>query len=130
MARKETREQLIEKNMRALRISYDEAAALVDDDLAIDRGERLAWEPTVEEERAMRKATKIVGERKKSSEPVKRERKEDAAKQEIIALVAKALGEDANIENIEVTNKERMIAFTIGAEQFEIMLTKKRKPKK
>lgn len=130
MARKETREQLIEKNMRALRISYEEAAELVDDDLAIDRGERLDWEPTVEEEKAMRKATKIVGERKKSTEPVKRERKEDMVKQVLINLIAAALKGGTDVDNVEITNKERMIAFTVGDENFEIMLTKKRKSKK
>ena len=130
MAKRETREQLIEKNMRALRISYDEAAELVDDDLAIDRGERLDWEPTVEEEKAMRKATKIVGERKKSTEPVKRERKEDVVKQDLINLIAAALKGGTDVDNVEITNKERMIAFTVGDENFEIMLTKKRKSKK
>lgn len=130
MARKETREQLIEKNMRALRISYEEAAELVDDDLAIDRGERLDWEPTVEEEKAMRKATKIVGERKKSTEPVKRERKEDIVKQNLINLIAAALKGGTDVDNVEITNKERMVAFTVGDENFEIMLTKKRKSKK
>ena len=45
------RDMLIEKNMRALGISYEEAAALVDDDLAIDKGQRLDWEPSVEEEK-------------------------------------------------------------------------------
>lgn len=130
MARKETREQLIEKNMHALRISYEEAAELVDDDLAIDRGERLDWEPTVEEEKAMRKATKIVGERKKSTEPVKRERKEDVVKQDLINLIAAALKGGTDVDNVEITNKERMIAFTVGDENFEIMLTKKRKSKK
>lgn len=121
------REELILKNMRALGITREEAEALVDDDLAIDRGERLDWEPTAEEEKAMRKATKVVGERKKNSTPVKRERKEDVVKQELIALIAESLG--AQAENIEITNKERVISFTVGEDSFEVVLTKKRKAK-
>ena len=122
------RDMLIEKNMRALGISYEEAAALVDDDLAIDKGQRLDWEPSVEEEKAMRKATKVVGERKKSSTPTKRERKEDVVKQEVIAAIADMLA--AHAENIEITNKERIISFTIGEDKYEVILTKKRKDKK
>lgn len=121
------KEELILKNMRALGITRAEAEALVEDDLAIDRGERLDWEPTVEEEKAMRKAAKIVGERKKPSTPVKRERKEDLVKQELIALLAEALGESA--ENVVITNKERVISFNMGEDAFELTLTKKRKAK-
>ena len=32
--------------------------------------------------------------------------------------------------DIEITNQERMIAFSLGEDDYEIMLTKKRKPKK
>ena len=121
-------DEAIERLMRGGHYSLEEATQIAIDDWRIDHGDRCEWEPTVEEEKAMRKATKVVGERKKSATPVKRERKEDAVKQELIALLAEALG--AYGEDVVVTNKERMIAFNVGEDSFEVMLTKKRKAKK
>lgn len=121
-------DEAVERLMRGGHYSLEEATQIAIDDWRIDHGDRCEWEPTVEEEKAMRKATKVVGERKKSATPVKRERKEDAVKQELIALLAEALG--AYGEDVVVTNKERMIAFNVGDESFEVMLTKKRKAKK
>lgn len=124
-------DEAVERLMRGGHYSLEEATQIAIDDWRIDHGDRCEWEPTVEEEKAMRKATKIVGERKKATAPVKRERKEDLVKQELIALLAAALGDgDLEVANVEITNKERMIAFTVGDESFEVMLTKKRKPKK
>lgn len=121
-------DEAVERLMRGGHYSLEEATQIATDDWRIDHGDRCEWEPTVEEEKAMRKATKVVGERKKSATPVKRERKEDAVKQELIALLAEALG--AYGEDVVVTNKERMIAFNVGEDSFEVMLTKKRKAKK
>jgi hypothetical protein len=121
-------DEAVERLMRGGHYSLEEATQIAIDDWRIDHGDRCEWEPTVEEEKAMRKATKVVGERKKSATPVKRERKEDAVKQELIALLAEALG--AYGEDVVVTNKERMIAFNVGEDSFEVMLTKKRKAKK
>jgi hypothetical protein len=121
-------DEAVERLMRGGHYSLEEATQIAIDDWRIDHGDRCEWEPTVEEEKAMRKATKVVGERKKSATPVKRERKEDAVKQELIALLAEALG--AYGEDVVVTNKERMIAFKVGEDSFEVMLTKKRKAKK
>ena len=124
-------DEAVERLMRGGHYSLEEATQIAIDDWRIDHGDRCEWEPTVEEEKAMRKATKVVGERKKSATPVKRERKEDEVKQALINLLAAALGDgDLDIENVEITNKERMIAFNVGDESFEVMLTKKRKAKK
>ena len=124
-------DEAVERFMKSGQYSLAEATEIAIDDWRIDHGDRCEWEPTVEEEKAMRKATKVVGERKKSATPVKRERKEDAVKQELIALLAAALGDgDLAVENVDITNKERMIAFTVGEDSFEVMLTKKRKAKK
>lgn len=118
----------MEKLMATGKYSLAEARQIAIDDWLIDHGERLDWEPTEEEEREMRKATKLVAERKKPTAPIKRERKEDIVKQTLIAVLAKSLEHEA--VDIEITNKERIIAFKVGDESYEIMLTKKRKPKK
>lgn len=124
-------DEAVERLMRGGHYSLEEATQIAIDDWRIDHGDRCEWEPTVEEEKAMRKATKVVGERKKSATPVKRERKEDEVKQALINLLAAALGEgDLDVADIVVTNKERMIAFNVGDDSFEVMLTKKRKAKK
>ena len=124
-------DEAVERLMKSGQYSLAEATEIAIDDWRIDHGDRCEWEPTVEEEKAMRKATKVVGERKKSATPVKRERKEDEVKQALIALLAAALGDgDLAVENVDITNKERMIAFTVGEDSFEVMLTKKRKAKK
>ncbi len=124
-------DEAVERLMKSGQYSLAEATEIAIDDWRIDHGDRCEWEPTVEEEKAMRKATKVVGERKKSTASVKRERKEDEVKQALITLLAAALGDgDLEVANIEITNKERMIAFSIGEDNFEVMLTKKRKAKK
>lgn len=124
-------DEAVERLMKSGQYSLAEATEIAIDDWRIDHGDRCEWEPTVEEEKAMRKATKVVGERKKSATPVKRERKEDEVKQALINLLAAALGDgDLAVENVDITNKERMIAFTVGEDSFEVMLTKKRKAKK
>lgn len=60
-------------------------------------------------------------------------RKPDHIKRALISLLESALVEDPgqclNIENVEVTNIERIIAFSIGDDKYEITLSKKRKPK-
>ena len=124
-------DEAVERLMKSGQYSLVEATEIAIDDWRIDHGDRCEWEPTVEEEKAIRKATKVVGERKKSTTPVKRERKEDEVKQALINLLAAALGDgDLAVENVDITNKERMIAFTVGEDSFEVMLTKKRKAKK
>lgn len=119
------REARIQKHIDLLGCSYAEAEQIVLDDETIDKGGRCEWEPTVEEERAMRKATKLVAERKRPTEPVKRERKENAPKRELIAMMAEALAA-AGIE-ANITNVERMIAFEFEGAKFELTLTQKRK---
>ena len=57
-------------------------------------------------------------------------RKPDETKRMLIAGLAKYMSEAyAEVENVEVTNIERIIAFSIGDDKYEITLNKKRKPK-
>ena len=119
------REARIQKHIDLLGCSYEEAAQSVADDEIIDKGGRCDWEPSIEEEKAMRKATKIVGERKRPSGPVKREKKENAPKRALMAIVEEALRE-AGIA-VDVTNPERLMAFEYEGQKFEFTLTQKRK---
>ena len=60
-----------------------------------------------------------------------RERKKNPTKSAIIKEIAEFLKENsANAcENVEITNAERQIAFTIGENNYEFTLVQKRKPK-
>ena len=59
----------------------------------------------------------------------KRERKANPTKQSIIAELAKFLTEQSEnaCENVEITNKERQIAFSVGEQKYELTLIAKRK---
>ena len=56
-------------------------------------------------------------------------RKPDEVKRALIAGLANFLTANTAAENVSVTNIERMIAFSIGTDNYEITLSKKRKPK-
>lgn len=57
-------------------------------------------------------------------------RKPDLVKRMLIEGLAKYMAEAYDeVKNVEVTNIERIIAFSIGDDKYEITLSKKRKPK-
>lgn len=67
-----------------------------------------------------------VGERKARKAPT---RKPDEVKRAMIAALYEFVSSQENVENCNVTNIERMIAFSIGEDNYELVLQKKRKPK-
>ena len=122
-----TREDRIKAVMIAANCSYEDAVQVIEDDEAIDKGERLDWEPTIEEEKEMRKATRLKVDRKPSGERKPREREADNVKREIVAKVAEAMGQ---YENVEIANVEREVTFVIDGAEYSLTLTKHRKSKK
>ena len=122
-----TREDRIKAVMIAANCSYEDAVQVIEDDEAIDKGERLDWEPTIEEEKEMRKATRLKVDRKPSGERKPREREADNVKREIVAKVADAMGQ---YENVEIANVEREVTFVIDGAEYSLTLTKHRKSKK
>ena len=114
------------------------------DDKAVDRGQIMEWDlPPEEHKKAMKyansdeKKKKIAdsGEKKGKTtynlDATGKKKKENPTKANIIALLATILTEngDFSAENVEITNKERQIAFTVGDNAFELTLVQKRKPK-
>ena len=122
-----SREDRIKAVMIAANCSYEDAVQVIEDDEAIDKGERLDWEPTIEEEKEMRKATRLKVDRKPSGERKPREREADNVKREIVAKVAEAMGQ---YENVEIANVEREVTFVIDGAEYSLTLTKHRKSKK
>lgn len=107
---------------------------MYEDDRKIDSGEKMEYDLTPDKLAVARKFAH-TGTRKAGPTAYKfnkRERKPNATKGGLIAEIAQFLGENSGfaVENLEITNKERQIAFEIGGERFELTLVQKRKPKK
>ena len=121
-----------ERIMRALKVSAEEADEIIAFDKRIDKGERTEYDLDPEQEKLAKKFAN-THERKRpmvlDNKP--RQRKENPTKGGIIAELAKFLAENSEYatKNVEITNKERQIAFKIGDETYELTLVQKRKPK-
>lgn len=126
----------LEKIMVNLKCSKEEAEQILADDKAIDRGERMEFDLSPEKEKQAKKLAN-VGTRKVApnyqldNTGGKRNRKENPTKASIISELAKFLQETSEnaCVNVEITNKERQIAFSIGENSYELTLVQKRKPK-
>lgn len=123
-------ETQVEKYMRLLKCTKEEAEEMVACDKAIDRGERVYFDLDKEQEKVAKKYVN-VGTRKTSTDGAKteRKRKENPTKAGVIAEISQFLTENG-YEMVEITNKERQIAFKIGENDYELTLVQKRKPKK
>ncbi len=91
-------------------------------------------DPTVTELTDKAKAAGINNAGKTSSGKRKAPtRKPDYTKRAIIEVLADTIKEmrvtDLTPRNVEVTNIERIVAFSIGDDNYEVTLSKKRKPK-
>ena len=119
-----------------LGMSREDALAMLAEDKRIDRGEVMEWDlPPEEHKKAMKYAN---SDEKKKKAPTAynfdtsgKKRKENPTKAGIIVELARFLTENSEYatENVEITNKERQIAFKIGDTGFELTLVLKRKPK-
>ena len=118
----------IERIMRGLKCSREEAEQILADDKAIDRGERMSFDLDKEKEKEAKKYAR-TGTRQTNSVKVERKRKENPTKAQIIAEIAKFLTENG-YDSVEITNKERQIALKVGENAFELTLVQKRQPKK
>lgn len=124
-----------ERQMAAFRkLGYSDAQIeeMLEDDLAVDRGESLPWDMSKEEhKKAMKHANADEHKKPTVYKFDKRERKSNPTKAAIIAEIAQFLTENSEnaCENVVITNKERQIAFQIGENSYEFTLVQKRKPK-
>jgi len=118
-------EDTIERNMKALDLTREDAIALFlsDEEYEVDE--------TVTELSAKAKTAgagaKALGERTARKAPV---RQPDLVKRVIVDELADYLKGIVGISALEITNIERMIAFAYEGDNYELTLTKKRKAKK
>ena len=122
--------------MRILDVSAEEADEILKADKAIDRGERVPFDLSPEQEKLAKKFANVDTKKRKKPtvynlDAKGKVRKENPTKASIIAELAKFLTENSEnaCEMVEITNKERQIAFKIGENAYELTLVQKRKPK-
>ena len=118
----------IERMMKSLGISEQEAIELIEDDKRIDKGEKL-FELTEEQKKVakkMKNSTRAVDAYGKTRT---RERKENPTKRMVIELLVECLRNSGEVDNIDVENAEKIINFTIGENTYKLDLIQRRKPK-
>lgn len=120
-------ETQVERIMKHLNCSKEEALDIIACDKAIDRGERMEFDLPIELEKEAKKMSN-VGSRKTDGKKVERKRKENPTKSTLITEISQFLTENG-YENVQITNKERQIAFSVAENSFELTLVQKRAKK-
>ena len=119
----------IDELVDLLGCSMVEAQQIIEDDKKIDKGERVAFDLSKEDEKKALKLSNVKEHKKPAVYKFeKRERKADTTKEGVIEQIANFLQENG-YENVEITNKSKLIAFKIGEDNYEFNLIRKRKPK-
>ena len=131
---KPTKEQI--EAMRKLGFSEEEIADVIKSDEDIDKGKRVYFDFDKEKEKEAKKyanagAHKAPTVYQLDNAEGKRSKKENPTKASIINELARFLQEVSEnaCENVEITNKERQIAFSISDNRYELTLVQKRKAK-
>ena len=119
----------IEKNMKLLELTRDEAIQLyLEDEGYLENAEQ---EALCQKAKANVKVGNIVkakaDPKPKSKTQSERVKKDDPAKEMIIAEIAEFLPKIAT--NIQVVDNRKIITFCIGDDTYKIDLTRTRKPK-
>lgn len=114
----------IEKSMKLLNLSKEEAIQMYLEDEGYMENEE------VEALTAKAKVNKVNHEAKsdKPRKSVKRERKPDVEKEKIIEILTNCLKNEGF--DAEITNKSKIIEFSVGENHYKLDLVKKRPPKK
>lgn len=122
-------EQRIASLMKSLGCSREDAIAVIMEDEQIDKMsmKEVNSDLTAEQRKVMKEVTK-TGTKKRTTS-VKRERKPDEEKAEIIAKIADFLAKIDGFD-VEIIKNEREISLLVGENDYSITLTKHRPPKK
>ena len=120
-----------EKIMKNLGVSAEEADEILMADKQIDRGERMSFDLDPQKEKLAKKMANTHTRTVYNFDTKNRKRKENPTKANIVAELARFLTENSEnaCENVEITNKERQIAFKVGENSYELTLVQKRKKK-
>jgi antitoxin component of RelBE/YafQ-DinJ toxin-antitoxin module len=122
-------EKRVDQIVNALGCSIFEAEQILADDKKIDKGEKMPFDLTKEQEKQALKYANAKEHKKPAVYKFdKREKKADVTKEGVIQQIYNFLVENG-YENCEITNKSKLIAFSIGEDNYEFNLIRKRKPK-
>lgn len=131
MAKPILNERTIADYMKRNKCDRDEAIDLIKYDIAVESDEDTEFDLTDEQAANVKSMMRKVDHAKQDGK-VKRERKPNELKEAIIAELADILVNEAQgqvYEAVEILNKNRQIAFTVGDKRFELTLVEKRPPK-
>ena len=131
MAKPVMNERTILDYMKRNTCDREEAIDLIKYDIAVESGEDTEFDLTAEQEATVKDMMRKTDHAKQDGKVV-RERKPNELKEAIVAEIAEFLREDALGQaygDVEITNKNRMIAFSVGDKKFELTLVEKRAPK-
>lgn len=120
--------------MEKLECSEWEAEEIIANDEIIDKGGKAPYESNVPTKKGRNNLIggKTIKKGMDGYKPTKRELKPNETKEALIAEIAEFLTNlsQNGCENVEITNKNRQIAFKCGENNYEFTLVEKRKPKK
>lgn len=112
-------EQDILRIMSALNVDRETATEIAQADKAIDRGEKMPFDLTAEQEKATRNYRQVARPVMVESKP--RPRKADEDKREIIDSLSDALCD--LVDNVVITNPERQLDFEYNGRKFRVVLS-------
>lgn len=129
-------EERIKFLMKKLKISRQEAIELEGYDDDINKNKSTEYDLTPEQIKNVQEMNRKKEHKKYGS--VKRERKPNEVKEGIILALSDFLGNECEFlindavihcENVEITNKNRMIHFKCNNKEYDLQLIEKRPPK-
>lgn len=103
----------------SLHCSIADAIQIMNDDKAIDKGEKL-FELSAELEAGAKKARQA--DRKTQTAKVARPKKANAEKAGLIELLTETIKRDTACNSMEITNAEREFVFTLNGTKYKITL--------
>ena len=122
-------EKRVEELVDLLECSIVEAEQIIADDKKIDKGQEVDFGLTKEQEKQALKYANVKEHKKPTVYKFdKRERKADTTKEGVIEQIAQFLTENG-YANVEITNKSKLISFSISEDNYELNLIRKRKKK-
>ena len=117
----------IQKMMKNLGLTEQEARELLADDAKVDKGQKMAFDLTPEQEKEAKKARSTGTKKPTAYKFENRKRKENPEKRDILKAVFE-LAEDC-WDNAELVNPERQVDFHLNGNHYSLTLTCHRPPK-
>ena len=117
----------IQKMMKNLGLTEQEARELLADDAKVDKGQKMVFDLTPEQEKNAKKARAIGTKKPTAYKFENRKRKENTEKRDILKALFE-LAEDC-WDNAVLVNPERQVDFHLNGNHYSITLTCHRPPK-